>query len=123
MPRTRCRRICYRPGRGWPGSRAAPRSGPGSTGSPPAGAWTRCGRLAAGRPRASRRPGWTARLIATAANRQPAFGFYVRDPQTGVWQAVGLLVLSLSGARIRAMTRFDAATLPGFGLSPALGAT
>ena len=69
------------------------------------------------------RPGWTARLIATAANRQPAFGFYVRDPQTGVWQAVGLLVLSLSGARICAMTRFDAATLPGFGLPPALGAT
>jgi hypothetical protein len=69
------------------------------------------------------RPGWTARLIATAANRQPAFGFYVGDPQTGVWQAVGLLVLSLSGARICAMTRFDATTLPGFGLPPALGAT
>jgi RNA polymerase sigma-70 factor (TIGR02960 family) len=69
------------------------------------------------------RPGWTARLIATAANRQPAFGFYVRDPQTGVSQAVGLLVLSLSGAWICAMTRFDAATLPGFGLPPALGAT
>ena len=39
--------------------------------------------------------------------------------QTGVWQAAGLLVLSLSGARICAMTRFDAATLPGFGLPPA----
>jgi RNA polymerase sigma-70 factor (ECF subfamily) len=41
----------------------------------------------------------------------------------GVWQAVGLLVLSLSGGRICAMTRFDAATLPGFGLPPVLGAT
>jgi RNA polymerase sigma-70 factor, ECF subfamily len=67
------------------------------------------------------RPGWTARLIATGANRQPAFGFYVRDPQARVSHAVGLLVLTLSGARICAMTRFDPGTLPRFGLPPALG--
>jgi hypothetical protein len=67
------------------------------------------------------RPGWTARLIATGANRQPAFGFYVRDPQAGVVHPVGLLVLTLSGARICAMTRFDAGTLPRFGLPRTLG--
>ena len=62
------------------------------------------------------RPGWTARLIPAGANGQPAFGFYVRDPQTGSYHPVGLLVLTLSGTRICAMTRFDAAVLPRFGL-------
>jgi RNA polymerase sigma-70 factor, ECF subfamily len=66
------------------------------------------------------RPGWTARLIATRANRQPAFGFYARDPETGLFYTVGLMVLTLSGTRICAMTRFDAATLPRFGLPPSL---
>jgi hypothetical protein len=32
--------------------------------------------------------------------------------------ATGLMVLSLSGDRIRAMTRFDATVLPWFGLPP-----
>jgi len=62
------------------------------------------------------RPGWTARLIAARANRQPAFGFYARDPQSGAWHTVGLLVLTLSGTQIAAMTRFDAAVLTRFGL-------
>ena len=62
------------------------------------------------------RPGWTGRLIPTRANGQPAFGFYVRDPQTGGYYTVGLLVLTLSGAQVCAMTRFDAGTLPRFGL-------
>ena len=62
------------------------------------------------------RPGWTARLIATRANGQPAFGFYVRDPHTGISHTVGLLVLTLSGGRICAMTRFDTSVLPRFGL-------
>ncbi len=61
------------------------------------------------------RPGWTSRLIATRANGQPAFGFYVRDPQ-GVSQAIGLLVLTLSGNRICAITRFDNSVLDRFGL-------
>jgi RNA polymerase sigma-70 factor (ECF subfamily) len=62
------------------------------------------------------RPHWTARLIPTRANGQPAFGFYARDPDTGHFHTVGLLVLTLSGSRISAMTRFDPATLPRFGL-------
>jgi RNA polymerase sigma-70 factor (TIGR02960 family) len=64
------------------------------------------------------RPGWTARLIATRANGQPAFGFYVRDGRSGATHAVGLLVLTLSGTRVSAMTRFDSGVLPRFGLPP-----
>jgi RNA polymerase sigma-70 factor (TIGR02960 family) len=62
------------------------------------------------------RRSWTSRLIATRANGQPAFGFYVRDPQAGVSHAIGLLVLTLSGSRISALTRFDNSVLPRFGL-------
>ena len=62
------------------------------------------------------RPGWTARLMPTRANGQPAFGFYARDPETGAFVTVGLMVLTLSGSQIAAMTRFDAGTLPRFGL-------
>ena len=60
--------------------------------------------------------GRSGRLIATRANGQPAFGFYVRDPQAGICHTVGLLVLTLSGGRICAMTRFDTSVLPHFGL-------
>jgi RNA polymerase sigma-70 factor, ECF subfamily len=56
------------------------------------------------------------RLVATRANGQPAFGCYVRDPQARVCHAVGLLVLTLSGSQICAMTRFDNSVLPRFGL-------
>ena len=66
------------------------------------------------------RPGWTARLIPTRANGQPAFGFYARDPETGGFHTVGLMVLTLSGAQISAMTRFDGSILPRFGLPAAL---
>jgi RNA polymerase sigma-70 factor (TIGR02960 family) len=60
--------------------------------------------------------GGTWRLVPTRANGQPAFGFYARDPQTEVCHALGLLVLTLSGSRISAMTRFDNSVLPRFGL-------
>jgi RNA polymerase sigma-70 factor (TIGR02960 family) len=66
------------------------------------------------------RPGWTARLLPTRANGQPAFGFYVRDSQTGAAHTVGLLVLELSGTQVCAMTRFDADVLPRFGLPATL---
>ena len=62
------------------------------------------------------RDGLTYRLIATRANGQPAFGVYVHDPVTGVAHANGMLVLTLAGSRIRAMTRFDNSVLPLFGL-------
>jgi RNA polymerase sigma-70 factor, ECF subfamily len=67
------------------------------------------------------RPGWTTRLIPARANRQPAFGLYARDPETGQFYTVGLMVLTLSGSHVCAMTRFDASTLPRFGLPAALG--
>jgi RNA polymerase sigma-70 factor (TIGR02960 family) len=56
------------------------------------------------------------RLVATRANGQPAFGVYVRDPQAAILHAAGLLVLTLAGDRIRAMTRFDTSMLAYFGL-------
>src|SRR5436190_13778057 len=62
------------------------------------------------------RQGRTYRLVATRANGQPAFGSYVRDPLTGVAHANGLLVLTLAGDRISAITRFDNSVLPRFGL-------
>ena len=62
------------------------------------------------------RQGRTYRLVATRANGQPAFGAYVRDPLTGVAHAAGLLVLTLAGDRISALTRFDNSVLPRFGL-------
>ena len=62
------------------------------------------------------RSGWAARLIATRANGQPAFGFYARAPHTNVCRTIGLLVLTLSGDRICAMTRFDTSVLARFGL-------
>src|SRR5690348_4340535 len=46
------------------------------------------------------RPGWTARLIPARANSQPAFGFYARDPETGDFYTVGLMVLTLSGTQV-----------------------
>ena len=61
------------------------------------------------------RPGRTFRLIATRANRQPAFGVYVRDPHAAIAHANGLLVLTLTGGQISAMTRFDNSALPSFG--------
>jgi RNA polymerase sigma-70 factor (TIGR02960 family) len=56
------------------------------------------------------------RLIGTRANRQPAFGVYVRDPATGMFHANGMLVVTLAGDRIRAMTRFDNSVIARFGL-------
>jgi RNA polymerase sigma-70 factor (TIGR02960 family) len=62
------------------------------------------------------RQGRTYRLVPTRANGQPAFGAYVRDPRTGIAHANGLLVVTLTGRQICAMTRFDNSVLPRFGL-------
>jgi RNA polymerase sigma-70 factor, ECF subfamily len=60
------------------------------------------------------------RLLPTRANGQPAFGCYLAGPRMPVAHAHGLLVLTLSGDRICALTRFtDNALLPRFGLPPA----
>jgi len=63
------------------------------------------------------RPGRSSRLVPTRANGQPAFGVYVRDPHARVAHANGILVLTLTGSQISAMTGFpDNSTLPLFGL-------
>jgi RNA polymerase sigma-70 factor (TIGR02960 family) len=60
--------------------------------------------------------GRTYRLIPTRANGQPAFGVYVRDPHVDVLHANGLMVLTLAGDQISAITRFDNSALARFGL-------
>ena len=58
-------------------------------------------------------------LVPTRANGQPAFGAYLRGPN-GISHGVGLYVLTLSGDRICAMTRFDKGVLPWFALPRSL---
>ena len=64
------------------------------------------------------RDGRTYRFVPTRANGQLAFGAYLHAPKPGDEQANGLLVLTLSGDRIQAMTRFTRGVLPSFGLPP-----
>ena len=58
-------------------------------------------------------------LVPTRANGQPAFGAYLRTPD-GISHCVGLYVLTLTGDRICAMTRFENTVLPSFGLPRSL---
>ena len=63
--------------------------------------------------------GRTYDLVPTRANGQLAFGAYLRAP-TGIRHGTGLLVLTLTGDRICAMTRFYNSVLPWFGLPRSL---
>jgi RNA polymerase sigma-70 factor (ECF subfamily) len=65
------------------------------------------------------RPGRMYDLVPTRANGQPAFGFYLRGPSDSR-QGTGLMVLTLTGDRISAITRFDGDVLPWFGLPQSL---
>ncbi len=58
-------------------------------------------------------------LVPTRANGQPAFGTYLRAPD-GTSHGIGLFVLTLTGDRISAMTRFENSVLPWFALPPSL---
>jgi RNA polymerase sigma-70 factor (ECF subfamily) len=58
-------------------------------------------------------------LVPTRANGQPALGAYLR-PRTGIRHGTGLFVLTLTGDRICAMTRFEASVFPSFGLPRSL---
>lgn len=58
-------------------------------------------------------------LVPARANGQPAFGAYLRVP-AGIRHGSGLFVLTLTGDRISAFTRFEAGLLPRFCLPPAL---
>jgi RNA polymerase sigma-70 factor (ECF subfamily) len=63
------------------------------------------------------RRGAPLRLVPTRANGQPAFGCYFPVPQTGIARPYGLLVVTLDGDRVSAMTWFaDSGVFPLFGL-------
>jgi RNA polymerase sigma-70 factor (ECF subfamily) len=57
------------------------------------------------------------KLVPTRANDQPAFGYYLPDPNACVHRAGGIIVLTLSGDQISKLTRFgDKGLLACFGL-------
>jgi RNA polymerase sigma-70 factor (ECF subfamily) len=58
-------------------------------------------------------------LVRTQANGQPALGAYLRSP-SGISHGIGLYVLTLRGARISAMTRFENSVIPWFDLPRSL---
>jgi RNA polymerase sigma-70 factor (TIGR02960 family) len=63
------------------------------------------------------RDGGRIRLVPTRANGQPAFAYYLGDPQADVARAAGVFVLTLDDEAIAAITRFgDNGVLPYFGL-------
>ena len=63
------------------------------------------------------RRGAPLRLAPTRANGQPAFGCYLPCPHTEIARAYGLLVITLEGDRISAITWFaDNSVFPHFGL-------
>jgi RNA polymerase sigma-70 factor (TIGR02960 family) len=59
-------------------------------------------------------------LIPTRANGQPAFGTYLHDPTSGIRHGTGLVVLTLTGNQISAITRFETGVLRQFGLPRSL---
>jgi RNA polymerase sigma-70 factor (TIGR02960 family) len=59
------------------------------------------------------------RLVPTRANGQPAFGCYLPDASAAIARPYGLMVLTLEGDRISAITWFgDSRVFPHFGLAP-----
>jgi RNA polymerase sigma-70 factor (ECF subfamily) len=65
------------------------------------------------------RPSRRYHLVPTRANGQPAFGLYVHGPD-GVRHSIGLVVITLAGDRICAMSCFESSVLPWFGLPRSL---
>jgi RNA polymerase sigma-70 factor (ECF subfamily) len=61
------------------------------------------------------------RLVPTHANGQPAFGCYLRDGQSATARAAGIIVLTLAGEHVAAITVFrDTSVFPWFGLPRSL---
>lgn len=69
------------------------------------------------------RPGRSFHVVPTRANGQPAFGLYLADPHTSAFRAYALLVVTLDGDRIGAVTGFDMGVMPRFGLPRTLPET
>jgi RNA polymerase sigma-70 factor (TIGR02960 family) len=55
-------------------------------------------------------------IVPTRANTQPALGCYLQDAHAAIARPFGLIVLTLEGDRISAVTRFDHSVFPYFGL-------
>ena len=62
------------------------------------------------------REGQRFRLVPTRANGQPAFGLYVFSPISRVAHAFSLIVVTLAGDRVSAITRFESGVMARFGL-------
>jgi len=61
------------------------------------------------------------RLVPTGANGQPAYGLYVCDGHAPEYRAYGIVMLTLAGDRISAITRFvDNSLMSWFGLPSSL---
>ncbi len=60
------------------------------------------------------------RLVPTRSNGQPAFATYLRTSAGGICHGAGLMVLTLAGDHISAMTRFESDALRWFGLPRSL---
>jgi RNA polymerase sigma-70 factor (TIGR02960 family) len=67
--------------------------------------------------------GAAVRVVATRANTQPAFGTYLLDADAAIARPYALIVLTLEGDAIAAMTWFaDTGVFPHFGLPRSLRA-
>jgi len=63
------------------------------------------------------RKGERVRMVPTRANCQPAFAYYMPDPQADVWRIGGIFVLKVEDEEIVEITRFgEGAWLAWFGL-------
>src|SRR5437879_5434912 len=62
------------------------------------------------------REGQRFRLVPTRANRQRAFGLYLFSPLSRVAHAFGLIVVTLAGGRVSAITAFESGVMARFGL-------
>ena len=60
--------------------------------------------------------GQDIKFLPTRANGQPALVLYLSDPNAPIWRACGLIVLTLRGSQVHALTRFaDLGFLARFG--------
>jgi RNA polymerase sigma-70 factor (ECF subfamily) len=60
--------------------------------------------------------GQDLKFLPTRANGQPALVLYLPDPSAPIWRVCALIVLTLQGSQIRALTRFgDLGLLARFG--------
>jgi RNA polymerase sigma-70 factor (TIGR02960 family) len=67
-------------------------------------------------------PGLRFRMVPVRANGQPTLGVYGREPSAAVFEPTGVLVFTLAGAQVSAITRFGTSVLSWFDLPASLSA-